>query len=322
MTTLGGAQNARNAELQRRQLLLTVIVEDVSLPPTGHGCELTSTIETATRTNKVPGRRRIAFTLVAAVRSSRGRRWRLGFGLLAIITAVGGNSAALALSDRVREADDYYLARQTPENLTKGLELLRADVEQDPNDYEAWWRISRIIYYQARHAAASARLKLLDSGNDAGKKAIALEPNRPEGHYWLASNYDLTAEARGYLRGLLWVDAIRKELVTVNRLDPDYEDAGGLRLLGRLDYRAPFFYGGDKRRSIDLLKDCLNRFPDNSSAMLYLSDSYMALGQKDDARKQLEQILDLCENSQRASELAEDQEEARARLSKYFHVAK
>jgi tetratricopeptide (TPR) repeat protein len=238
------------------------------------------------------------------------------------MAAVSGTSMAAPLSDRVRAADDYYLGRQNPDNLTKGLELLRADVEQDPEDYEAWWRVARMICYQARHAAASARLKLLDSGNDAGKKAIALQPNRPEGHYWLASNYDLTAEARGYLRGLLWVDSIRKELQTVNKLDPDYEEAGGLLLLGRLDYRAPFFYGGDKRRSIDLLKDCLNRFPDNSTAMLYLSDSYLALGQKDDARKELEQILELCENPQRAPELAEDQSEARARLSKYFQVTK
>jgi tetratricopeptide (TPR) repeat protein len=247
---------------------------------------------------------------------------RIGFAMLAIITAAGSSSTAADLSDRVREADDYYLGRQNPENLTKGLELLRADVERDPNDYEAWWRISRIIYYQARHAAASARLKLLDSGNEAGKKAVALAPNRPEGHYWLASNYDLTAEARGYPRGLLWVDAIRKEIVTVNRLDPDYEDAGGLRLLGRLEYRAPFFLGGDKRRSIEVLKDCLNRFPENSGAMLNLSESYIALGQKDEARKELEMILSLCENPQRAPELAEDQEEARARLSKYFQAGK
>jgi tetratricopeptide (TPR) repeat protein len=242
----------------------------------------------------------------------------IGLSLLSFIIIAQGSSLALPLSDGVREADDYYLGRQNPANVAQGLELLRADVAQDSKDYEAWWRISKFIYYQARHAASSEKIKLLDSGVDAAKKAVALQPNRAEGHYWLGANYDLTAEARGYWRGLLFVDAIRKEMETVNRLDPDYEQAAGLRTLARLDYRAPFFLGGDKRLSVELLKKCLNRYPENSRAMLYLSDSDMALGLRDDARKELEQVQELCHDPQYAPELVENQEEARARMTKYF----
>ncbi len=261
---------------------------------------------------------KIACSLVVALRSIEGRDMWIGLSLLSFIIIAQGSSLALPLSDRVREADDYYLGRQNPANVAHGLELLRADVFQDPKDYEAWWRISKFIYYQARHAASSEKIKLLDSGVDAAKKAIALQPNRAEGHYWLGANYDLTADARGYWRGLLFVDAIRKEMETVNRLDPDYEQAAGLRTLARLDFRAPFFLGGDKRLSVELLKKCLDRYPENSKAMLYLSDSDMALGLRDDARNTLEQVLNLCPDPQYAPELAENQEEARARMAKYF----
>lgn len=306
--------------LAQVQLLLTGPSVDVSLPMRLCACILLSIIDALVMDNNFMRWQKIACSLFVALRSLKLRSmWSgLSFLYIYIIVIAPGSSFALPLSDGVREADDYYLGRQNPANVAHGLELLRADVAHDPKDYEAWWRISKFIYYQARHAASSEKIKLLDNGVDAAKKAIALQPIRVEGHYWLGANYDLTAEVRGYWRGLLFVDAIRKEMETVNRLDPDYEQAAGLRTLARLDYRAPFFLGGDKRLSMDLLKKCLNRFPDNSRAMLYLADSEIALGLRDDARKELEQVLNLCPDPQYAPELAENQEEARARMEKYF----
>ncbi len=242
----------------------------------------------------------------------------IGLGLLAFLSGPRATAQAQPLAERVREADDYYLGRCNPENLAKGIQLLRGELAEDPKNYEAWWRLSKFIYYQARHSSGSARSKLMDEGINAGKKAVALAPNRVEGHYWLGSNYDQISEARGYLRGLLWVGDIRKEMETVVRLDPDYEEAGGQRHLARIDFRAPFFLGGDKRRSMQLLKDCLKHYPENSSAMLYLSDSYLALGLRDEARQELRTVLNLCPDPEKAPELAENQGEAQARLVKYF----
>lgn len=251
-------------------------------------------------------------------RTLMGRCIRLG---LCFTIWVAGSSAQvrrLPLSERVAGADDYYLGRQNPENIAKGLELLHAEVALNSADYEAWWRISKFLYYQARHASESDKIKLLDGGVDAAKRAIALEPNRAEGHYWLGANYDLTSEARGYWRGLLFLDDIRYEMETANGFDPDYDQDGAMVTIARLDFRAPFFKGGDKRLSIQLLKDCLRHFPENSKAMLYLSDSYLAMGLRKEAHEELDSIMNLCPDPQLAPELEENQKEARTRLSKYF----
>lgn len=256
--------------------------------------------------------------LISALRTLRGRRVCLGLGLMACLAGAGGMARPLPLAERVVQADDYYLGRQNPENVAKAIELLRAEVGENKNDFEAWWRISKFLYYQARHSGASDKLKLVDAGVDAARKAVALEPNRVEGHYWLGANYDLTSEIRGYWRGLLFLDDIREEMETANGLNPDYDQDGAMRTIGRLDYRAPFFEGGDKRLSIKLLQECLKRFPENSQAMLYLADSYMARGLRKEAREQLESILNLCPDPEFAPELAENQHEARARLAKFF----
>ncbi len=240
-------------------------------------------------------------------------------GVVAYTCAAQSNAS---LSERVRQADDYYLGRLHLENVRKALDLVREALTQDPKDYEAWWRISKFTCYMARRTKSSEKMKFLQEGIEAGKRAVALEPLRPEGHFWLGANEGLMAEARGFLRGVLMLDSIRKEMETVTRLDPDYEEAGGLRTLARVDYRAPFFKGGDKRRSLELLKECLRRYPQNSLAMLYLADSYLALGRRDEAREQLEKILKLCPDPEYGPEQLEYQEEARARLAKLIPSGK
>ena len=230
----------------------------------------------------------------------------------------GASLTTPRLSDRVRQADDYYLGRRNIANARHALDLLRESVGQNPSEYEAWWRISKTACFLARHTDKPEKLRFLDEGVAAGKRAVALAPDRVEGHFWLGANYGLTAEARSFVKALRLVDPIRQEMEAVVRLDPEYEQAAGMRTLARVDFRAPFFKGGDKRRSMETLEKCLTRFPENSLTMLYLADSYLALGMREEARRQLENILSLCPDPNYVAELNENQEEARARLAKFF----
>jgi hypothetical protein len=98
------------------------------------------------------------------------------------------------------------------------------------------------------------------------------------------------------------------------RLDPDYEQCGAQRILARLYYRTPFFKGLDKQRSIELLQDCLKRYPCDSFALRYLADDYLALGRRAEAGRLLQETLVLCPDPLSGPELAQNQAEARDRL--------
>jgi tetratricopeptide (TPR) repeat protein len=243
----------------------------------------------------------------------------LSISIMLLATVPNGYAAAATrtLSGPVQQADDYYLGRRNLDNVRTSLHLLRQEVAEHPNDYEAWWRISMFTCYLARHAPAEEMMDHLAEGAEAGRNAVALSPDSPEGHFWLGANLGLTAEKRSFLKALSLVDSIRKEMETVMRLDPDYEQAAGMRTLGRLDYRAPFFKGGDKRRSVELLQQSLERFPKNSMTMLYLADSYLALGRRKEAFDLLEQILNLCPDPLYGPEQEENQEVARERLARW-----
>jgi len=254
---------------------------------------------------------------------------RAHFGLLVLALAIpidlraASVSATFQLPERVRQADDFFLGRQTLENVRKGLGLLRAEAAADPQNYQVWWRISKFLNYLARHTDDDEEeLRLLEDGIVAGRRAVALGLNQVEGHFWLGANLGTSAEEHGLIEGLRHVDEIRREMETVMRLDPNYEQAAGMRTLARVYYRCPFFKGGDKRRSILLLEKCLQHFPEDSLAWLYLADSYEAIGRREDARRALERILNLCPDPCYGPELADNQAEARVRLAHDFHEGK
>jgi len=223
-----------------------------------------------------------------------------------------------AIASRVAIADDFYLGRENPANVDRALQILRQQVAENSNDYDAWWRISRSANFLERVRDAAdddkAAVTAFQAGADAGRRAVKLRPDRAEGHFWLGVNLGLIGEEEGLLRGIRLVDPVRTEMETVIRLDPDFEQRGAQRILARLYYRAPFFKGGDKQRSIELLQDCLKRYPSDSFALLYLADDYLAVGRRAEARRLLQQILDLCPDPVYGPELANNQAEARDRL--------
>ncbi len=236
--------------------------------------------------------------------------------------ASGAPPTRSPLPTQVREADDYFKGRQNLANVSRGIALLRGAVAVNPQDYESWWRLAKFYNFWARHAPYSEKMKLLRQGVEAGRKAAGLRPSGVEGHFWLGVNYGLMAEDGGLIEGLRLIDTIRHEMQAVMKLDADYEDGSALRNLARVDYRAPFFKGGDKRRSIQLLEECQKKYPDDSFTMLYLADSYLAVGRRAEARDLLERILRLCPDPDYGPELADNQAEARAALSKNFRTGK
>ena len=259
--------------------------------------------------------------MIFSVRNVTGALAVLGLAFIAPFPAPGASGRDTAPDPNyIQRADDYWLGRQNLDNVHKGISLLREDLDKYPRDYEAWWRVSRLDSFVARHSSGSGKSRALNDGISAGKRAVTLQAGRVEGHFWLGVNEGLLAEEGGLLEGLRLVDNIRKEMETVVRLNPDYEDGSGLRTLGRVYYRAPFFKGGDKRRSIRLLEECLSKFPENSLTMLYLADSYIAVGRRAEAHDLLQRVLRLCPDPDYGPELADNQAEAHHLLQREFRA--
>lgn len=238
--------------------------------------------------------------------------------MLVAACAAAGTAVAASVAGDIERAESFYQHRADLDNVRKGLTILQAATAKDPQNYDAWWRIAEYDCYLARHLPDRQEIPVLESGIAAGKRAEAIASYRPEGHFWTGADEGLLAEERGLWGGLHLIDPVRTEMQTVLKLDPNYQQDGAERLLGRLYYEAPFFKGGDKTLSVKMLEHCLKLYPKNSLTMLYLADSYRAIGRRVEARSLLEEIMNLRPTPADAPELAENKSNARWELQKYF----
>ncbi|HKY06552.1 MAG TPA: TRAP transporter TatT component family protein, partial [Blastocatellia bacterium] len=102
----------------------------------------------------------------------------------------------------------------------------------------------------------------------------------------------LFAEAAGGLRAARAVLRARKELKRAASLDEAYHGGGPLRVLGRLEHKAPWFIGGSRSRSRVYFERALALAPTNSVTALYAAELAQDSGRRDDAVRLLERIID------------------------------
>src|SRR5260221_10602535 len=87
----------------------------------------------------------------------------------------------------ISQADQMYAQREDLARLQQGIVLLRQAAVADPNSYEAAWRLAKFNYYLATHIDSGARDQKLRDGIAAGKTAVQLQGDKPEGHFWLGA---------------------------------------------------------------------------------------------------------------------------------------
>ena len=71
--------------------------------------------------------------------------------------------------------------------------------------------LSGARYWLGGHSTDTGRKAVFESGIAAGRAAIAIAPNKPEGHFWVAANMGALAESFGLRQGLKYRGAIKDE---------------------------------------------------------------------------------------------------------------
>ena len=222
----------------------------------------------------------------------------LSIVLLLVATAcndempVGSPAAdsASAAGDVVN-ADQLYGQRADLMQLRQGIVSLRQALTKDPGNYEAAWKLSKFNYYLASHTDDSKqRDDAFREGISAGKTAVQLHNEKPDGHFWLGANYGGAAE-HSAIQGLATVSDIRNEMQTVLRLDEGYQNGSAYMVEGLVYLNAPSIVGGDPKKAVDEMEKGLPFGEPNAFLHLHLAEAYKKVGRNDDARKEVKKIL-------------------------------
>jgi tetratricopeptide (TPR) repeat protein len=227
---------------------------------------------------------------------------------------------ASTVPPRPRQAQDdpdaLYRDRTTLAHAQRAAQIWTERLAARANDFESAWKLARAQYWLGTNGLPERdRKPALEAGIAAARKAVAINAQRPEGHFWIAANMGALAESFGMRQGLKYRGAIRDELETVLELDPAFQQGSADRALGRWYYKVPGLFGGDDKKSEAHLRKALAYNPQSVITRLFLAETLIELNRKAEARKELEAAVAAPEDPEWAPEDRVFREQAKRLLA-------
>jgi len=189
------------------------------------------------------------------------------------------------------DPDALYRDRDNLASAREAAGIWAARLKADPRDFESAWKLARAQYWLGGHSPEAERRKDYELGIEAGRQAAAIDPARPEGHFWMAANMGTLAESFGLRQGLRYRGQIKDALETVLKIDPTFQRGSADRALGRWYLKVPALLGGSKRKSEEHLRKALTYNPNSTVGHFFLAETLLALDRDADAARELETIL-------------------------------
>lgn len=219
-------------------------------------------------------------------------------------------------AERIAEADTLYEAREDLNKARVAVSSLRQARLSDYGNYEAAWKLARASFYVGdRTDSDSERDDLFREGTEAGKAAVQLQPDKPEGHFWLGANYGGSA-AHSTLANLSSFQDIKREMEAVLKIDEAYQGYSAYLGLGRLYLQAPGMLGGDTNKAIEYLEKGVKLNPTHGLMRFHLAEAYEANTRDADAKKQIEALMAITPDPKYAAEHKDAVEKAKKLLEK------
>src|SRR5579872_4164429 len=189
-------------------------------------------------------------------------------------------------------ADRLYADRATLASARQAADVWSRAIAGNPHDFESAWKLARADYWLGGHAPEAERRTFLEQGIEAGRKASAIEPHKPDGYFWMAANMGALAESFGVRQGIKYRTAVRDALETALKIDAAYQQGSPDRALGRWYFKVPHLFGGDRRLAEQHLRASLAYDPESTASHFFLAELLLDDGRKADGRAELQRVID------------------------------
>ncbi|HEX5704526.1 MAG TPA: TRAP transporter TatT component family protein [Pyrinomonadaceae bacterium] len=206
--------------------------------------------------------------------------------------AVSAPSSGRSPAETITQADELYAQRADVMKVRQGLIALRQATAEHATNYELAWRVAQYNYYLGSHTTdETEQEKAFHDGTEAGKLAVKLNNDRPEGHFWLGANYGGNAEI-STLAGLAEIEDIKREMEAVLKIDESFQSGSAYMALGQVYLKAPRILGGDVSKAIEYLEKGLKFGPNNALLRLRLAEAYAEAKRIPDAQRELKTLFE------------------------------
>ena len=236
-------------------------------------------------------------------------------------------SDADSLWEKRGESFDQNTLIADAANIDQAIDIYKkiVDTASGAEKEEATWKLIRAYYYKGKYTVqdSDTKKKIYDQGKELGEVAIKEFPDSPGINLFLSvvwgvwgEEYGIFAAARKGVAGKM-----RKLCEKTIELDPEFDQGGGYRIMGRLYFKAPkipFILGWpSKKKAVKFLEKSLEIAPDDLNTKQFLAEALYSQKQKERAVELMKEILATEEVCEGVAEDANIKSEVKAILAKW-----
>lgn len=145
------------------------------------------------------------------------------------------------------------------------------------------------LWGDIRATTPEDKLAAYERGRELGKRAVELMPKSHDAHLWYAINTGRWGQTKGILRSLFLLPTVREEIDILFQLNPRSVRAHSLA--GNVFLEVPGLFGGDKEKAEEHFKKGLAIDPKFTVLRTDLARLYIATGRYDEARRELQRVI-------------------------------
>ncbi len=235
----------------------------------------------------------------------------VGTVALVLVLSVTGAWAQSPLVAQLRRFENRY--HEDPSRLDRLYTGLTEAVKTDSH-LDNLLALAQICFMwgDIRARTVDEKLDAYDRGRQAGKRAVELAPRNALAHFWYATNTGRWGQTKGVMRSLFLLPTVKEEMQTALALDPKL--TGAYSLAGSVYYEVPPLFGGDLDKSEEMFRKGLELDPRFTGLRIGLAKTLIKRRRLDEARRELQAVLDEKEPRDLADWTMKDVKEARELL--------
>lgn len=223
------------------------------------------------------------------------------------------------ISEAIAKSEELFKQREDVSKLREAVKTLSAVRNPDERNFEVEWKFARANYFLGRQTDNESEAeKAFDDGEQAGRIASRIAPDKPDGYFWYGANLGEKAKKSPVTVGVKSVDEIKEAMNKVIALNPKYQGASAYDALGQVELSTAGLMGGKPEKAVEYFEKGIEIEDDNTYLRLHLAEAYLAVGKKAEAKKQLDTLLQMKPNPEYIVEYKETTEKAKKLLETRF----
>lgn len=203
--------------------------------------------------------------------------------ILVSLGVVLGTGLALAQRDE--------LPAGYPQSIEPELQALLGRLRDHPSSPELLVKVASTYFDLADDLLTdkSKRYAAYEAGAKAAKQAFQFDESNADAHFFHAVNLGNAARLQGATSGALVVNELKSCVERAIEINPKHAQA--LQMMGGMLLELPWFLGGSEKKAQQYLERAIAADGNYANARILVAKLYRKQGRIEDARKQLEAVI-------------------------------